>query len=148
MPSGKDKLTDEQKEEFKGAFNNFADESGNIHNDKLAVIFKNLGQELSDDEITSMVMEVDEDGSGEIDIDEFFGMMADLLGLIEPELNKDAFNCMQFQPGYISCDDMKEVLTGLSADFKPQEVEALIKELNTEGEGKATIHDFRKVFMF
>merc|ERR1719334_2786795 len=104
-----DKLNAEQKEEFKAAFNNFADESGNIHNEKLKEIFKNLGQELNDDEITTMVMEVDEDGSGEIDIDEFYGMMADLLGLVEPEDNKDAFNCMQSQPGYISCADMKEV---------------------------------------
>jgi len=142
-----DKLNAEQKEEFKGAFANFADESGNIHNEKLKEIFKNLGQELSDDEITTMVMEVDEDGSGEIDIDEFYGMMADLLGLVDPEDNKDAFVVMQSQPGYIACEDMKQVLEGL-ADFTPAEREALIKELNTEGDGKATIHDFRKVFMF
>jgi len=142
-----DKLNAEQKEEFKAAFNNFADESGNIHNEKLKEIFKNLGQELNDDEITTMVMEVDEDGSGEIDIDEFYGMMADLLGLVEPEDNKDAFNCMQSQPGYISCADMKEVMDAIS-DFSQADKDAILKELNTEGDGKATIHDFRKVFMF
>lgn len=147
MPAAKDKLSAEQKEEFQGAFDNFADESGNIHNDKLKEIFKGLGQELSEDEITSMVMEVDEDGSGEIDIDEFYGMMADLLGLVDPEPNKDAFNVMQCAPGYISVADIKEVL-GTIADFKPDEVEKIIKELDTEGHGKATIHDFRKVFLF
>jgi len=147
MPGAKEKLTPEQQEEFKGAFDNFADESGNIHNEKLKEIFKNLGQELSEDEITSMVMEVDEDGSGEIDIDEFFGMMADLLGLVEPQVNTDAFKVMQSSPGYISIADMKEVMSGIS-DFKPEEVEAMLKELDTEKLGKATIHDFRKVFMF
>jgi len=142
-----DKLNAEQKEEFKAAFDNFKDDSGNIHNEKLKEIFKSLGQDLSEDEITTMVMEVDEDGSGEIDIDEFYGMMADLLGLVEPEDNKDAFNCMQSKPGYISNEDMKEVLAGV-ADFTDAEREALLKELNTEGDGMATIHDFRKVFMF
>lgn len=147
MPAAAAKLTAEQKGEFKEAFDNFADGDGNIHNDKLKEIFKGLGQDLTDDEITSMVMEVDEDGSGEIDLDEFYGMMADLLGLVDPEPNKDAFNCMQSEPGYISVADMKEVL-GTVKDFKPEEVDALIKELDTEGAGKATIHDFRKVFMF
>jgi Ca2+-binding EF-hand superfamily protein len=147
MPAAKDKLTAEQKTEFKEAFDNFADGDGNIHNDKLKEIFKGLGQELSEDDITSMVMEVDEDGSGEIDIDEFYGMMADLLGLVDPEPNKDAFNCMQSAPGYISVADMKEVLAGIS-DFSAEEKEKILKELDTEGNGKATIHDFRKVFMF
>ena len=42
----------------------FADESGNIENEKLKTVMKSLGQDASDAELDAMIKEVDTDGKG------------------------------------------------------------------------------------
>ena len=41
----------------------FADDSGNIDNEKLKTIMKNLGQDATDAELDAMIKEVDADGT-------------------------------------------------------------------------------------
>lgn len=40
----------------------FADDSGNIENEKLKTVMKSLGQDASDAELDAMIKEVDTDG--------------------------------------------------------------------------------------
>lgn len=71
-------LSEEQKAEFKAAFDIFVEDSedGAISVKELGKVFRMLGQTPTEQELQEMVDEVDEDGSGTIDFEEFTEMMA------------------------------------------------------------------------
>jgi len=52
------------------------DGSGKISKQELKEVMKNLGENLSDQEITEMIREADDNGDGEVDFEEFVKMMA------------------------------------------------------------------------
>jgi centrin-1 len=60
---GQKKLTDDQKQEIKEAFDLFdTDGSGSIDENELRVAMKALGFEAKDEEVHKMIVGVDEDG--------------------------------------------------------------------------------------
>jgi len=144
------KLSQEQKDEFKQAFNMFADGEGNIENDKLKNVMKNLGQETSDAELDAMIKEVDADGSGEIDFDEFCTMMAGMLGLDEPDDAKDAFKCLDSKAaGTILMEDLKHVMKNMLREkFTDAECNSICEELDPKSSGNVNLERFKKVFCF
>merc|ERR1719161_2888437 len=72
-------LTDEQKQEIKEAFDLFdTDGSGNIDSKELKVAMLALGFEPKKEEIQKMISDVDDDGSGTIEYEEFLKMMTDV----------------------------------------------------------------------
>ncbi|KAJ2773363.1 hypothetical protein IWQ56_001023 [Coemansia nantahalensis] len=67
---------DEKWQNYREAFSLFdKDGSGTITSDELRELLKSLGHRPSDQELSDMINEVDMDGNGEIDFDEFVGMM-------------------------------------------------------------------------
>ena len=71
-------ITEQQKTEFRAAFDIFVEDStdGTITTKELGKVFRMLGQNPTEQELQEMVEEVDEDGSGTIDFDEFCQMMS------------------------------------------------------------------------
>jgi len=64
------------EEEMLEAFRVFdVDGDGSITADELRQIFNNLGEKLTDEEISDMIYEADTDGDGEINYQEFVTMM-------------------------------------------------------------------------
>jgi len=67
---------DNAEEEMIEAFQVFdTDGNGSITADELRQIFNNLGEKLTDEEISDMIKEADTDGDGEINYQEFVRMM-------------------------------------------------------------------------
>ena len=67
---------DNAEEEMLEAFRVFdTDGNGSITADELRQIFNNLGEKLTDEEISDMIYEADTDGDGEINYQEFVNMM-------------------------------------------------------------------------
>merc|ERR1712241_1553746 len=65
------------KKELKEAFRIYDKEgNGYISTDTLKEILKELDNKLTEDDINNIIEEVDEDGSGTLDFDEFMEMMA------------------------------------------------------------------------
>eukprot|EP00163_Fabomonas_tropica_P025941 TRINITY_DN4593_c0_g1_i1.p1 TRINITY_DN4593_c0_g1~~TRINITY_DN4593_c0_g1_i1.p1 ORF type:complete len:598 (-),score=53.78 TRINITY_DN4593_c0_g1_i1:20-1813(-) len=68
--------TEAQIEEYRRAFNMFdEDGDGTLTISELHNVFTTLGQEVSDQELQRMVAEIDENGDGEIDFNEFLSLM-------------------------------------------------------------------------
>ena len=68
----KAQLTEEQKQEFRDVFSLFdKDGDGTVSTKELGVVMRALGQNPTDAEIAEMIKEVDTDGNGEVDFDEF-----------------------------------------------------------------------------
>ena len=70
------KFTDEEISQLKQAFALFdLDCNGFITNDELGTVLRKMGQEPTDEEVAQMIAEIDEDGDGTIDFDEFCELM-------------------------------------------------------------------------
>ncbi|XP_037122156.1 troponin C, skeletal muscle isoform X2 [Syngnathus acus] len=87
-------LTEEMIAEFKAAFDMFdTDGGGDISTKELGTVMRMLGQNPSREELDAIIEEVDEDGSGTIDFEEFLVMMVqqlkeDQAGKSEEELSE------------------------------------------------------------
>ncbi|OWK03233.1 TNNC2 [Cervus elaphus hippelaphus] len=69
-------LSEEMIAEFKAAFDMFdADGGGDISVKELGTVMRMLGQTPTKEELDAIIEEVDEDGSGTIDFEEFLVMM-------------------------------------------------------------------------
>lgn len=144
-----DKLSAQQKEEFEQAFNVFRDDEGNIPNDKLYHIMKDLGVTIPDAELQMMIQDVDLDDNGSIDLGEFMAMMASHLGLEEPDESKEAFKCMDSETqGQIKTEDMREVIAGLreAIGLSDEQVKNIFLELDPDNVGTVDFRRYKRVF--
>merc|ERR1712086_364126 len=74
-------LTEEQIEEIREAFNLFdADNSGAIDVRELKAAMRALGFEVKKEELKKMISDIDNDGNGSIEFQEFFEMMTGKMG--------------------------------------------------------------------
>merc|ERR1711924_350058 len=74
-------LSEKDKAEIKEAFDLFdGDASGAIDAKELYVAIQALGFEPSQEEVDKMVKDIDADGNAQIELDEFYEMMAGKMG--------------------------------------------------------------------
>merc|ERR1711865_677631 len=82
-------LSDEQVEEVREVFGLFdADNSGAIDCRELKGAMRALGFEVSNEELTKMVTDIDTDGNGSVEFKEFMGMMTGNLARVAEELGE------------------------------------------------------------
>uniref|UniRef100_UPI00358E147D troponin C, skeletal muscle-like n=1 Tax=Myxine glutinosa TaxID=7769 RepID=UPI00358E147D len=146
-------LTEEQIGEFKAAFDMFdADRGGDINTSELGNVMTLLGQNPSKEELDAIIEEVDEDGSGTIDFEEFLVMMVMQMkedaiqsGLSEEEL-ADVFRILdRNQDGYIDRDELWEILKHTGESISETEVDTLMIEGDKNNDGKLDFDEFLKM---
>lgn len=143
--------TDEQIDEFKQAFYSFdQDGEGTIGRTELGDLLEALGENLTSNEVDEMMQAVDEDGSGQIDFDEFLGMMIKKMddGQLEREI-MDSFALLDKDgSGLISADELKHVVTDFCGKLTEAEVNDLLSEADITGDGLLSYEEFYKLMMF
>lgn len=78
---GSKALNNEQIARLKEVFEYFdADHSGSIDADELVNVFSSMGQTVTQEEMREMIDQVDEDGSGQIEFEEFLMLMCSNFG--------------------------------------------------------------------
>merc|ERR1711885_98860 len=83
-------LSEEQIEEIREAFNLFdADNSGAIDVRELKAAMRALGFEVKKEELKKMIADIDNDGNGDIDFQEFLEMMTGKMGEKDSKLFDD-----------------------------------------------------------
>jgi Ca2+-binding EF-hand superfamily protein len=104
-----------------------------------------LGQNPSEQELQEMVDEVDEDGSGTIDFDEFTQMMskqlaAEALEQIPERPEKELAEAFRIFDkncdGYLDFDEIKAVLDTVGEKFEEWEIKHFIAEGDKNDDGK------------
>jgi len=153
-------LSEEQIEVFKQAFDLFdADGSGMIDANELKEAMRALGFEVTKKQVDEMIEEVDQDGSGTIDLDEFIFMMKKKLleeRNIEEEIEKtfkyfveiDADGEEQTPDGElrITFEKLKKVAEGLDDIEASDEVlKQMIMVADRDHDGYVTVEDFKRV---
>lgn len=135
----------EQIAEFQEAFRLFdVDGSGTITVEELSTVIKNLGEHIDEAELTQMVNEVDEDGSGEIDFDEFCEMMWKKMNEEKDEGTVvDAFNAWdESRSGNMKTDDLKNFLRKLPCKLGKSEIDQMCAIIDPNRTGSFKFSEF------
>ncbi|PUZ62844.1 hypothetical protein GQ55_3G019400 [Panicum hallii var. hallii] len=145
-------LSKQQIEEFREAFSLFdKDGDGTITTKELGTVMGSLGQSPTEEELQEMVKEVDADGSGAIDFQEFLTLLARQMressGADEEEL-REAFRVFdQDQNGFISRDELRHVLQNLGERLSDEELAEMLREADVDGDGQINYTEFAKVML-
>ncbi|XP_034242007.1 neo-calmodulin-like isoform X9 [Thrips palmi] len=138
-------LTEDQVAEFKEAFMLFdQDEDGTITMAELGVVMRSLGQRPTETELRDMVNEVDQDGNGTIEFNEFLQMMSKKMkGADGEEELREAFRVFdKNKDGLISSSELRHVMTSLGEKLSDEEVDDMIREADLDGDGMVNYEEF------
>jgi len=143
-----DDLTKEQVTMLKRAFDMFdREKKGSIACNNVGSILRTLGQTFEESDLQALIAEVDADGSGQLEFDEFLTLTAKFLveedaeGMQE-EL-KEAFRLYDKEGnGYIKTSDLKDILRALDDKLTNNELDEMIAEIDTDGSGTVDFDEF------
>jgi len=138
----------QQLEQLKIAFALFdKDHNGRIDIIELQTVLKTLGQNISKEEAEEMMSSVDINHDGEIDFNEFVQLMENRMFLPSNTLEyQDAFKFFDKNgDGYIDFNELKDVLLSLGEEFTEQDIQDMIDEADTTGNGKVEFGEFIKM---
>ena len=104
-----------------------------------------LGQSPSEDDIAKMIAEVDADANGTLEFPEFLKMMASRMNTKNnDEEIQEAFKVFDIDgSGFITSASLTKAMKSLKEDFKPEEIDQLIKI--TGSDGKVSYKQFQNM---
>ncbi|XP_023052832.1 troponin C, skeletal muscle isoform X1 [Piliocolobus tephrosceles] len=144
-------LSEEMIAEFKAAFDMFdADGGGDISVKELGTVMRMLGQTPTKEELDAIIEEVDEDGSGTIDFEEFLVMMVrqmkeDAKGKSEEELAECFRIFDKNADGYIDPEELAEIFRASGEHVTDEEIESLMKDGDKNNDGRIDFDEFLKM---
>ncbi|EPY78777.1 troponin C, skeletal muscle-like protein [Camelus ferus] len=142
-------LSEEMIAEFKAAFDMFdADGGGDISVKELGTVMRMLGQTPTKEELDAIIEEVDEDGSGTIDFEEFLVMMVrqmkeDAKGKSEEELAECFRIFDRNADGYIDAEELAEIFRASGEHVTDEELESLMKDGDKNNDGRIDFDGMR-----
>merc|ERR1712055_746935 len=133
-------LFDTKKQEFLSA-------------DDLGEIMRAMGFRPTEEELKDLLLEIDEDGSGEIEFGEFCQLCATFL-VEDPDMEtmkrelKDAFRVYDKEGlGYITTETLRGLIGELLAPLTEEELEGILEELDEDGSGSMDFDEFCEMMM-
>ena len=146
----KKKFSEEERNQLKQAFALFdLDGNGFITNDELGTVLRKMGQEPTDEEIEQMIHEIDEDGDGTIDFDEFCELMENRMSNDNSEADIiEVFKVFDEDgSGNISGKELAHILSNLDEPLTPAEVQWIVNEADVDGDGTISFAEFKKMML-
>uniref|UniRef100_A0AAY5KZ38 Troponin C, skeletal muscle n=1 Tax=Esox lucius TaxID=8010 RepID=A0AAY5KZ38_ESOLU len=137
-------LSEEMLNEFKAAFDMFDTDGGGD------ISTKELGQNPTREELDEIIEEVDEDGSGTIDFEEFLVMMVRLLkedqaGKSEEELAECFRVFDKNADGYIDREEFAIIIRSTGEQISEEEIDELLKDGDKNADGMLDFDEFLKM---
>jgi len=133
--------------EYKEAFDMFdKDGSGTIDVGEIVKIMKNFGYPIKKSEAQRMISEIDDNGDGELDFEEFVTLMEKQTNYVdqtEEELVLAAFKSFdKDHDGRITNHEFKYLLTQMGDKFTDEELNLLFQESDLDINGTLDYQDF------
>lgn len=131
-------LNNDQIAKLKEVFDHFdADKSGSIDADELGNVFKAMGQEMTAEELNSLIAGVDDDGSGQIEFNEFMLLMCSNFG--GQSFDTDMQNVFQgVDPGTtgkLSLADLKRMIAEVTGGLlTTAEIDEIVSSVDCKDE--------------
>ena len=141
-------LSADEIEEIKEAFDLFdSDETGAISIKELTAAMRSLGFETKNAVVYKMIEDMDEDGSGEIEFEEFLDMMTARIS--DKNTREDIERVFKLfdsnRNGQITLDDMQRVAKELGEDISDEELQEIINRADLDGDQELGFEDFYQV---
>jgi len=139
-------IDDEQIADLKEAFAMFdIDGNGTIELAELQQVMHKLGQSPTKAELQEMIQSVDDNGDGEIDFDEFLILMKSRIGSVDAEEElKEAFRVFDTDDsGEIDKKELKRLMKKLGQKLTDSELDAMMREVDTNGDGVISFEEFK-----
>ncbi|KAK8728576.1 hypothetical protein OTU49_009023, partial [Cherax quadricarinatus] len=129
------------KHALQKAFDSFdTDNKGYITPETVGVILRMMGVKISEKNLQEVIAETDEDGSGELEFEEFVELAAKFLieedeEALKAEL-KEAFRVYDREGnGYITTEVLREILRELDNRLTEEDLDNIIEEVDEDGSG-------------
>jgi calmodulin len=138
-------LTDEQKSDLREIFELVdLDRSGSISNEELHQLMRMLGMQVTMEDVTVMVSEIDENNDGAIQFDEFLAVMSKKMraSYVASQI-RDAFRTFEGSapPGKIRFDALETLLCEYGTQrLTPAQASALVKDLHHAVDSQGLFH--------
>jgi calmodulin len=145
-----EEIPDHRIKEYRDAFEVFdKDRDGAITAKELAAVMKSLNQDPSEQEVNEMIAEVDYDGNGRIDFEEFVTLMHRKNK--ETDTEEEVINAFKVfdkdSQGYISSNELRHIMTTLGDKLTEEEVDEMIREADIDGDGYINYEEFVRMMM-
>nr|P29291.1 RecName: Full=Troponin C, isoform 2B [Homarus americanus] len=146
-----DSLDAEQLSALQKAFDSFdTDSKGFITPETVGVILRMMGVKISEKNLQEVISETDEDGSGELEFEEFVELAAKFLIEEDEEALKaelrEAFRVYdRGGNGYITTDVLKEILRELDNRLTEEDLDSIIEEVDEDGSGTLDFNEFMQM---
>lgn len=137
--------------ELREAFSRFdLDKNGTISRDELASVMTDFGNRITLEEADLILANVDRDGNGVIDFQEFLVLMAENeQRKKELQADPDAEIKQMFQQidvngdGFISEKELKQMMKTFNEKAKKKDVKKMMKFADTNKDGKISFSEFK-----
>jgi len=145
-----DDLDKEQLETLKKAFQGFAQGRDFITPDTVGTILRMLGQQYNADTLKELIADIDEDGSGQIEFNEFVTLAARFMNEEDEEALakelKEAFRLYDKQgQGFIPTSCLREILKELDDSLNESTLDGIIAEIDEDGSGTVDFDEFMQM---
>jgi len=144
-------LTTEQVQMLQKAFDMFdRDKTGSIETQMMSTILRTLGQTFEESDLQLLIDEVDADGSGQLEFEEFLTLVARFMveedaEAIQEEL-REAFRLYDKEGnGYIRTAELREIMRALDDKLTEDELDEMITEIDTDGSGTVDFDEFMEM---
>lgn len=116
-----------------------------INREMLGVLMKTIGKDITDIELDNLIKEVDSDGNGLMDFEEFYEAVKKKPRDSEEKV-KEAFNVFdRNETGYIHPEDVRHIFLSLGENYSLQEVVDMLQLIDTDGDGCINFQEFIKI---
>ncbi len=135
-------------ESYKSAFDLIDfDKSGTIGADEIFEFFRDIGNEISYEEVMDIIRKIDYDGSGTLDFEEFISVMEKINmdhEIEEDEVYKAFMKFDKKKKGFISAIELKSIVKNIAGGITDDEIEDFLKEV---GFNLSDIIDYKKILI-
>eukprot|EP00879_Flechtneria_rotunda_P004918 GHRR01005192.1.p1 GENE.GHRR01005192.1~~GHRR01005192.1.p1 ORF type:complete len:149 (+),score=35.55 GHRR01005192.1:82-528(+) len=143
-------LTDHEISNAKEAFALFdRDNDGCITTSELGTVIRALGKSPTEADVRSLIKEIDPDGKGLINLQEFLGVMARDIRSYDSE--NDIRNAWKVfdkdQRGVIEAKELRHVLSNIGEKLSGSELDDMIKEADPDNDGLIQYEEFVRVLL-
>ena len=145
-------MKDEDIQQYKEIFDIF-DETGdgNISNDEIGKVMQGLGENPTPERINDLVAQIDYDGDGEVDFDEFVCLMVKTVyeaDKAEEELVEVFHKFDRDGDGEINWQDLLTMFNELGYQTDEAEAHDMIHFFDRDGDGSINFAEFVQLMMY